>query len=163
MTYLWSQWGDQRLLVPQAAAPQTYQLDKRSPPRKIGPLVITAGCLGCKEAQTPGREASLDTLTVPYLMQTTRVPRSELRDKCLFYTSITPAGKEQADVPAESRDFPRAQKLRPFGVLGKTPWGLSKHAARYACDNGLLTLWVSTSTYYLPNIYSAYSCLEIPT
>ncbi len=131
-------WGDR---LPVAQATEVHQLDKRSPPRKFGPIFRSAGCLGCQEALTAGKEASLDKMTVQYLMSVAKVPRSALRDTCLCYTSITPARFETD--PVLQGDQAKAGKLRLLGLIGKTPRALSKHAARYACDNGLLTLWVS--------------------
>ncbi len=131
-------WGDR---LPVAQATEIHQLDKRSPPRKFGPMFRSAGCLGCQEALTAGKEASLDKITVQYMMSVAKVPRSALRDTCLFYTSITPDQYETGF--QDEWDSTKAKKLRLLGLIGKTPRALSKNAARYACDNGLLTLWVS--------------------
>ena len=80
----------------------------------------TSHCLGCFKS-TIGDDMTIGDLSTEWLVTQMLVEEKDVEDRCVFYTGV-----------------PDSQ--RPTWLPGRT--NLSPGAARWACDRGLVTLWV---------------------
>lgn len=103
-------------------------LSKRTPgSSKNDPVFKVPSCLGCIEASM-GLKVTLADLSVRFLETQITKTDAQLKNKCLFYTSVPRQGQELRD----RNDLGGAEKHS----------GLSKIATDYACNNNLYTIWV---------------------
>ncbi|KAI3336892.1 hypothetical protein HD806DRAFT_21680 [Xylariaceae sp. AK1471] len=108
-------------------------LQKRAgPPITLATIVKIPSCLGCTLKKHGLLKGTIDELTVDFLERFLIPKDPALLNTCLFYTSL-----------ADDKDKAAVQKIGPWYNGPRPPKGLSKPAARYGCNNGLITIWNS--------------------
>lgn len=142
-------WSDPKLqaalgIVPGAGSEsRSFKRDgivgKRSLPGGTAdnPVFKASACAGCLAKQN-GEVTSLSDLTVQYLRNNMLVSGSQLKDKCVFYTSVPDATSLTATIADKLEWWERV-------ALGGASEhrGLSLKATQYACGSNKLTIWVS--------------------
>lgn len=140
-------WQDPQLVaalgIPAELTPATNLFDKRSDHRlskrapgssPSDPVFKLPSCLGCIQAQA-GNIVSLNDLTVEWLERQMTKTDAQLRNKCVFYTSV-PKIREDENEYNDRGDLGGQDKHA----------GLSKIASDYACRSNKYTIWVSASS-----------------
>ncbi|KAI0141567.1 hypothetical protein GGR57DRAFT_487138 [Xylariaceae sp. FL1272] len=127
MRRLWSGRSDTTKKDSMPSPTEKNPFRKRTVPRVLGTLWKIPSCLGCAEARNTVGKGTIGMLTEAYLETVLIKSDRELKDTCLFYTSLT-------------GDSEMLANLGPW-YRGRREGGLSLPARDYSCSNGLTTIW----------------------